>query len=143
MSQCPKCGTWCEPEKRSIIQKAGDGFTKTKDSFARIGGAIGEKIGGKDGKTVGEMIGDSISNNTPAPLIGAASEALIGDKYVFVCPQCGNKWTIDGDEASSKIKKYVDKAKTSIEEKPIIRTANRWLNERLGFNPSQNSESEE
>ena len=55
--RCPKCGTWCEPQKRSIIQKAGDGFAKTKDSFAKFGEGIGEKIGGKDGGTVGKIVG--------------------------------------------------------------------------------------
>jgi len=140
--KCPKCGTWCEPQKRSIIQKAGDGYTKTKDSFAKLGENIGEKIGGKDGGTIGRMVGDSIGDKTPAPYIGAASEALIGDKFVFECPQCGHKWTL-GEETPSKIRYFVEKTKTSMEEKPIFRTANRWLNERLGFNPSQNSESEE
>ena len=135
---CPKCGTWCEPQKRSIIQKAGDGFSKTKDSFVRIGETIGEKIGGKDGGTVGKIVGDSIGDKTPVPYIMAASEALIGDKFVYVCPKCGHKWTLGDEDAPSKIKQYVDKAKTSIEEKPIC-----WLKERLGINPTQDSGSEE
>lgn len=139
---CPKCGTWCEPQKRSIIQKAGDGFSKTKDSFVRIGETIGEKIGGKDGGTVGKIVGDSIGDKTPVPYIMAASEVLIGDKFIVECPQCGHKWTL-GEETPSKIRHFVEKAKTSMEEKPIFRTANRWMNERLGINPTQDSGSEE
>ena len=134
--QCPECKTWCEPQKRSIIQKAGDGYTKTKDSFAKFGEGIGEKIGGKDGGTVGKIVGDSIGDKTPAPYLMAASEALFGDKYVFECPQCGHKWTL-GEETPSKIKQYVDNAKSSIEEKPI-----RWLKQRLRINPTQDSKSE-
>lgn len=121
--KCPKCGTWCEPQKRSIIQKAGDGYTKTKDSFAKFGEGIGEKIGGKDGGTVGKIVGDSIGDKTPAPYLMAASEALFGDKYVFECPQCGHKWTQGEEDAPSKNKQSVNQQKTSIAEnleKPIV-----------------------
>ncbi len=121
--RCPKCGTWCEPQKRSFIQKAGDGFAKTKDSFAKFGEGIGEKIGGKDGGTVGKIVGDSIGDKTPAPYLMAASEALFGDKYVFECPQCGHKWTQGEEDAPSKNKQSVNQQKTSIAEnleKPIV-----------------------
>ena len=121
--QCSKCGTWCESQKRSFIQKAGDGFAKTKDSFAKFGEGIGEKIGGKDGGTVGKIVGDSIGDKTPAPYLMAASEALFGDKYVFECPQCGHKWTQGEEDAPSKNKQSVNQQKTSIAEnleKPIV-----------------------
>lgn len=121
--QCPECKTWCEPQKRSIIQKAGDGYTKTKDSFAKLGENIGEKIGGKDGGTIGTIVGDIVSNTMPAPLIGAASEALMGDKYVFECPKCGHKWTQGEEDAPSINEQCVDQEKKSIVEnyeKPIV-----------------------
>ena len=105
---------------RSIIQKAGDGYARTKDSFAKLGENIGEKIGGKDGGAIGRMVGDSIGDKTPAPYIGATSEALIGDNF-FECPQCGHKWTL-GEETPSKIRHFVEKTKTSMEEKPILRS---------------------
>lgn len=96
--RCPKCGSWTEATKHSIIDNA----SETYNQFAKTGKDIGKVLGspfGKLGKTVGGKVGDAIGS--VAGIGGGIFAGTFGDKYQFLCPNCGEEWSTS-DEAADE-----------------------------------------
>lgn len=68
---CPKCSQcWCKAEERDAIDRAAHGLK-----------------------------GTSLLDFVPGvPIIKAAGEALLGDRFHFICPECGAQWSTDTAE---------------------------------------------
>ena len=88
IQKCPNCGTWCETEGTGMIQRFGQGWNKSVENAAEFVG--GESI-------IGNMIGGAIGGYTG--VIRGGLKSLFGDKYEFLCPNCGYEWgTDDADD---------------------------------------------
>lgn len=70
---CPKCSQcWCKAEERDAIDRAAHDLKGTSLLDFVLGPGF--------------------------PIIKAAGEALLGDRFHFICPECGAQWSTDTAE---------------------------------------------
>lgn len=88
INKCPNCGTWCEAEAKGLVGRLFRGWGNTMEQTSEMGGKL---LGG-----IGEFTGAAVGT-----YMGAANgliEAIAGDKFQFVCPECGAKWSTDDEK---------------------------------------------
>lgn len=85
IQKCPKCGTWCAAFETDVTYRAAEGFVKSFESCSEAG----EKILGKPGKFLGQVFGSY------GGVLKAGYDALLGNSYKFVCPNCEYEWSTD------------------------------------------------
>ena len=87
IQRCPKCGKWCITSgKNAWLRFAGD----TIDAADTLG-ELGDRFLGKPGKLVGKIWGGY------SGACGGVFNAIVGDRYQFICPRCGCKWSTNDD----------------------------------------------
>lgn len=87
IQRCPKCGKWCITSGKNAWQRfAGD----TIDGADTLG-ELGDRFLGKPGKLVGKIWGGY------SGACGGVFNAIVGDRYQFICPRCGCKWSTNDD----------------------------------------------
>lgn len=87
IQRCPKCGKWCITSGKNAWQRfAGD----TIDAADTLG-ELGDRFLGKPGKLVGKIWGGY------SGACGGVFNAIVGDRYQFICPRCGCKWSTNDD----------------------------------------------
>lgn len=97
IQRCPKCGEWCMPSELSALDRAICSGAESVSSHSDFGGAIGGLFG-KTGKKIGETLGTATAMYNPLNYIKAGAEAVLGDKYMFCCSNCGNEWSADNED---------------------------------------------
>ena len=93
INKCPNCGTWCEAEGKGIVGKLFRGWGNSIEESSQTG----KKLLGGLGETAGAFIGSYAGS------VNGIIEAIAGDKFQFVCPECGAKWSTD-DESDDESK---------------------------------------
>jgi tetratricopeptide (TPR) repeat protein len=93
INKCPNCGTWSEAEEKNLFGRFISSAQDTAESASKIGNKLFSKVGlGKVGEEVVGDVGAIVG-------IGRGMKDFVdGDNYRFVCPRCGNKWSVYDDE---------------------------------------------
>ena len=87
IQKCPKCGMWCKAFETDAAERAiMEGL-----AFIAKNSETGKKILGKPGEVLGGILG------TGGGVLKAGYEALLGDRYKFVCPNCEHRWSTDSE----------------------------------------------
>ena len=86
-NKCPNCDTWCRAEAKGFVGRMfrgwGDSVEETSETGRKLLGGLGE--------TAGAVIGSYAGG------VNGIIEAVAGDKFQFVCPECGAKWSTDDE----------------------------------------------
>ena len=92
IQRCKKCGEWVEAEKRDMFDRAIHPIDEALESE----GGLMEKVGGWFGfKGLGRAIDRAA--RLPSDIVRGAADSVFGDKYHFVCLNCGEEWSTDND----------------------------------------------
>lgn len=92
IQRCKKCGEWVEAEERDMFDRAIHPIDEALESE----GGLMEKVGGWFGfKGLGRAIDRAA--RLPSDIVRGAADSVFGDKYHFVCPNCGEEWSTDND----------------------------------------------
>ena len=124
IQKCPNCGQWCQVEKQGFFGRASRGFLSAAESSGEIGAAIGSLFGKKSEKT-GAILGGAVAGGTGLAYLNAAGEALFGDNYHFICPECGHEWSTD-DPEDDQTEDYNEWVKEQERNEEIIELRNKF-----------------
>lgn len=97
IQRCPECGKWCKSYESSAFERAIISGAESFSSHSEVGGELGELFG-KTGKKIGETLGKATAIYNPLNYLKAGAEAVLGDKYMFCCSNCGNEWSADNED---------------------------------------------
>ena len=95
INKCPNCGTWCQAEGKGIVGKLFRGWSNSIEESSQTG----KKLLGGLGENAGTLIGAYAGG------FNGLIEAVAGDKFQFVCPECGAKWSTN-DESDDESNLY-------------------------------------
>ncbi|MDE6042017.1 MAG: hypothetical protein K2G07_00525 [Muribaculaceae bacterium] len=103
IQKCPECGTWCETEEETLMERFSSGVDTAGELGGDILGGIG-RIFGKSGEKIGRNVGKFAGYSNG--LISGLSNTLFGDSYNFICPECGHEWSCDSEEEDQSEEYY-------------------------------------
>ena len=112
IQKCPKCGVWFSAMRTDVVKRAVDGYKKAGE----FGGIVGKAALGKPGELLGKLAGTYYGGT-----INAAYNAVFGDEFRFVCPDCRWEWSakIDYD----KEKELLNEVNNLLKKVPEYRNA--------------------
>ena len=137
IQRCKKCGEWVEAERRDMLDRA----IYPIDEALESEGGLMECVGGWFGfKGLGRAIDRAA--RLPTDIVRGATDSVFGDKYHFVCLNCGEEWSTDNElddetkeyEKVQVIMNFVDRSMTlsnASEDEKI-----KFVNELFAFLPS-------
>lgn len=103
IQKCPKCGTWCETEEETLMERFSSGVDTAGELGGDILGGIG-RIFGKSGEKIGRNVGKFAGYSNG--LISGLGNTLFGDSYNFICTECGHEWSCDSEEEDQSEEYY-------------------------------------